>query len=69
MQKKKMVYYVIGSILVFGMACMIVPKLSKKITNKVYRISLKKRKSEENWGPELVKKDTPQLEESNVYGD
>lgn len=69
MEKKKIIYYVIGSIVVFGLACMIVPKLSKKITNKVYRISLKKKTWDETQGPELVKKDTAQLEESNVYGD
>ena len=58
LQTKKIICYVLGSLVLFGIACFIIPKVTKSITNKMYKDSVKK-KNEENdddWGPELVKK-------------
>lgn len=58
MDNKKMIYYIIGSIVLFAAACLVIPKVSRKITNKAYKASVKKQNEEEDddWGPELVKK-------------
>ncbi len=44
MKTKKVVCYTVGSIIVFAFACLLVPKLSKMITNKIYKASLKIKK-------------------------
>ena len=36
-QMKKMVYYVLSSMVLFGIACLVIPKISKSITNKMYK--------------------------------
>lgn len=59
MQTKKILCYIVGSLVVFGIACLVVPKITKCITNKMYKDSVKKKNEEdddEDWGPELVKK-------------
>ena len=58
MQTKKIVCYVLGSLVLFGIACFVIPKVSKIITNKMYNDSVKKKNEndDEDWGPELVKK-------------
>lgn len=57
-QMKKMVYYVLGSMVLFGIACFVIPKISKSITNKMYKynVKIKNKNEDEDWGPELVKK-------------
>lgn len=58
MDNKKVIYYIIGSIALFAIACLVVPKVTRKITNKAYKASVKKQNAEDedDWGPELVKK-------------
>lgn len=59
MQTKKIIYYVVGSVIFFAVACSIIPKVTKMITNKAYKYSVKNKNSnvdEDDWGPELVKK-------------
>lgn len=59
MQTKKILYSVVGSVIVFGIACLAIPKITKCITNRMYKYSVKKKNADdndENWGPELVKK-------------
>lgn len=58
METKKIVWYVLGSLVLFGIACFIVPKVTKSITNTMYKNSVKKKNKvdDEDWGPELVKK-------------
>ena len=58
MDNKKVIYYIIGSIALFTVACLVVPKVTRKITNKAYKASVKKQNAEDedDWGPELVKK-------------
>lgn len=57
MKTKKILLYVIGSILIFAVACFVIPKITKAVTNKAYKESIKKKnENEDDWGPELVKK-------------
>lgn len=57
MKDKKVIFYVIGSIVLFVTACFIIPKITKKITNKIFKESQKKYSDEnDDWGPEFVKK-------------
>lgn len=55
MNGKKICYYIIGSSILLLVACMIIPKLSKKITNKIYKAKISKGNYDE-WGPEIVHK-------------
>lgn len=59
MQTKKIICYIIGSIALFAVACFVIPKITKIITNKAYKNSVKKKNAndvDDDWGPELVKK-------------
>lgn len=56
MQTKKLIGYITGSIIIFGIACLIIPEISRKITNMIYKASLKNDTDEDDWGPEIVKK-------------
>lgn len=59
MQTRKIICYVVGSVILFAVACSVIPKVIKVITNKAYKDSVKKKNShvdEDDWGPELVKK-------------
>ena len=58
MKPKKILLYVIGSISIFAVACFVIPKITKAVTNKAYKESIKKKNENEDddWGPELVKK-------------
>ena len=58
MKTKKILLYVIGSISIFAVACLVIPKITKAVTNKAYKESIKKKNENEDddWGPELVKK-------------
>jgi hypothetical protein len=48
----------VGSVILFSIACIIVPKASRMVTNKIYKAGVKKRIKDDNddWGPEIVKK-------------
>lgn len=54
----KILLYVISSISILAVACFVIPKITKLITNKAYKRSVKKKNENEDddWGPELVKK-------------
>lgn len=59
MQKRKLVCNIVGSVITFAVACLVIPQITKFITNKVYRDSVKKKNSideDDDWGPEIVKK-------------
>ena len=56
MNGKKICFYIIGSSIVLLVACMIVPKLSKKITNKIYKAKISRGNHDDEWGPEIVHK-------------
>lgn len=58
MKTKKILLYVIGSISIFAVAYFVIPKITKAVTNKAYKESIKKKNENEDddWGPELVKK-------------
>lgn len=57
MQPKNILCYVLGGLILFGIACFVIPKVTKKITNKMYKNSIKKKnKEDDDWGPKLVKK-------------
>lgn len=58
MKTKKILLYVIGSISLLAVACFVIPKIMKSITNKVYKNSVKKKNEndDDDWGPELCKK-------------
>ena len=58
MKTKKILLYVIGSVSLFVVACFAIPKITKSITNKAYKNSIKKKNknNDDDWGPELVKK-------------
>ena len=56
MKTKKILLCVIGSISIFSVTCFAIPKITKSITNKVYKRSVKKKNENDDWGPELVKK-------------
>lgn len=55
---KKILFYTIGSSVVLGAACYAIPKISPKITNYIYKTSIKKKNIQDtdDWGPEIVKK-------------
>ena len=53
---KKLVLYIIGSVVLFLVACFVVPKVMRVITNKAYKKSIKTETYEDDWGPEIVKK-------------
>lgn len=55
---KKTLFYMIGSGMVLGIACYVIPKLSPKLTNYIYKTSIKKKNIQDtdDWGPEIVKK-------------
>lgn len=57
MQTKKILCYIVGSIIIFGVACLVVPRITKSLTNKMYKNSVKKKnENDDDWGPELVKR-------------
>lgn len=59
MQTRKIIFYVVGSVILFAVACSVIPKVIRMITNKAYKDSVKRKNSnvdEDEWGPELVKK-------------
>lgn len=58
MDNKKVICYIIGSIVLFAVACLVIPKVTRKITNKAYKASVKKQNAEDedDWGPEFIKK-------------
>lgn len=59
MQSKKIICYIVGSIITFGVACVAMPRISKKITNKAYKENIKKKNAsndDDDWGTEFVKK-------------
>lgn len=59
MQNKKFICYFVGSIALFAVACLVIPKITKTITNKAYKKSVEKKNvnsEDDDWGPELVKK-------------
>ena len=58
MKTKKVLLYVIGSISIFVVACLVIPKMVRSVTNKAYKRSAKKRNENgvDDWEPELVKK-------------
>lgn len=58
MKTKKVLLYVIGSISIFVVACLVIPKMVRSVTNKAYKRSAKKRNEngDDDWEPELVKK-------------
>ena len=59
MQNKKFICYFVGSIALFAVACLVIPKITKTITNKAYKKSVEQKNvnsEDDDWGPELVKK-------------
>ena len=59
MKTRKIICYVVGSVILFAVACSVIPKVIGMITNKAYKDSVKRENSnvdEDDWGPELVKK-------------
>lgn len=64
----KILLYVIGSISILAVACFVIPKITKLITNKAYKRSVKKKNENEDddWGPELVKKNENELGERKM---
>ena len=58
MKTKKVLLYVIGSISIFVVACLVIPKMVRSVTNTAYKRSAKKRNEngDDDWEPELVKK-------------
>ena len=58
MKAKKIRRYAIGSIVLFVVACLVIPKMTKIITNKAYKNNVKKKNEnyDEDWGPQLVRK-------------
>lgn len=54
---KKVLLYIVESIVLFAVACFVIPKVARLITNGAYKYSVKRRNNdEEDWGPEIVKK-------------
>ncbi len=58
MKAKKIRRYAIGSIVLFVVACLVIPKMTKIITNKAYKNNVKKKNEnyDDDWGPQLVRK-------------
>lgn len=58
MKAKKIRRYAIGSIMLFVVACLVIPKMTKIITNKAYKNNVKKKNEnyDDDWGPQLVRK-------------
>lgn len=59
MQIKKIICYIAGCIILFLVACLVIPKIINIITNKVYKKSVKEKNAsyeDDDWGPKLVKK-------------
>ena len=58
MKTKKILLYAIGNISLLVVACLVIPKITKSVTNKAYKNSVKKKNEndDDDWGPELVKK-------------
>ena len=48
MKTKKILLYVIGSISIFAVACFVIPKITKAVTNKAYKESIKKKNENED---------------------
>ena len=55
---KKILFYTIGSGMVLGTACYVIPKISPKLTNYIYQNNIKRKniQNTDDWGPEIVKK-------------
>ena len=58
MKAKKIRRYAIGSIVLLVVACLVIPKMTKIITNKAYKNGVKKKNEnyDDDWGPQLVRK-------------
>lgn len=54
----KKVVYVLGSVAMLGVACIVLPKVSRSIANSAYKASVKKKNEndDDDWEPEIVKK-------------
>lgn len=63
MSDKKKLIWISGSIIVFLAAVIVVPKLMKKYTGKLYKNS-HKTIDFEDFGPEIVKKETEEVNEN-----
>jgi len=52
--------YAAGSIALFAAACLVIPAISRKLTNRLYKASIKKSglANDDGRGPRLVKKET-----------
>ena len=49
MQNKKFICYFVGSIALFAVACLVIPKITKTITNKAYKKSVEKKTMTSVW--------------------
>lgn len=65
-QRKGILFYPVGSIITLGISSLIIPKLSRKVANSIYKINVKKQNEKDNnWGPEIIKKNKDWRESGN----
>ena len=65
-QRKGILFYLVGSIITLGISSLIIPKLSRKVANSIYKINVKKQNEKDNnWGPEIIKKNKDWRESGN----